>query len=122
MPPKSIQSILNRSNKVCVDLKGKDLKQRKKLLKHLKDSDLTALGNCFSSLVTQKKYFQIPTEQGSQVKSVFSPHKSTIKKFVNSDNKSRRKIIQKGGFFTAILAATIPLIAELVAHLVKTYV
>jgi hypothetical protein len=112
---------LARSDNICKSLQELDLKKRKKILKNLGPKDLAAISDCFVGLVKQNKKFRIPESDSESLKTVFKPHKRLIKSFVLSKKKNRYKIIQRGGFFTAILAAVIPLISELIVHLVNKY-
>jgi hypothetical protein len=114
--------LISRSDNICKALHTSDLKKRKKLIKNLKARDLSALSDCFVGLVKQNKKFRLPGHDSDSLRTIFKPHKRMIKTFVNSNKKSKHRIIQKGGFFTALLAAAIPLIAELVEHLVKKYI
>lgn len=117
-----LKRTLIKCDSVCQGAKAIDFKQRKKYLKRLKSSDLGALSDCFTRLVKQNKHFKLPENQSADLREAFKPHKRMIKNFVAKNKAGKRKTIQKGGFFTALIAALIPVLADLVTHLVKKYV
>lgn len=122
MAPKALIRTIKRSDIICKKLHKHNFKTQKSLLKKLPARDFSAISDCFVGLVNQNKHFRVPQFDSDKLKNILAPHKRSIKKYVAQSKKQRHKSVQKGGFFSLILTAILPVLGELVAHLVKKYI
>lgn len=99
-----------------------DVKDRKKVFKKLPSKKINQVNSVFAKLVGQKGRYKLGEEDRSHLISIFKPHKRSIRGFLKRSPLQRRKLIQSGGFITALIAATIPLIGELLTHLLRKYI
>lgn len=118
MTKQSLTNLHTVASSLCSET---DLNKRKQCIRKLRSKDLNRLGNTFSALINQKAPFRVSPQDQARLSAVFKPYRKSIKVFVNKDLPDRRKALQKGGFFTALLAAVIPIIGELVTHLIAKY-
>lgn len=118
MAPKSVIRSVKRSNDICKNLKQCDFKQRQAELKKLGHRDLSSIGDSFIALVKRNKHFKLPDSDSDSIRKILSPHKRSIKNFISKSKAARSKALQKGGIFSLILAAVIPVLADVLGHLI----
>lgn len=109
-------------------LKGKQLNSCANCVKKLSGSESSFLFRSFNDLVHQKKPFQLSNKQRKVLQNKISPFGNVIKPFISprTSNSVREKLIRRKvkyqtgeGLITLVLAAVVPLIADLIAKAVK---
>lgn len=109
-------------------LKGKKLSTCANCVKKLDGSQSSFLFRSFSDLVRQKEPFRLSNKKRQILQKKISPFGSIVKPFVNprTSNSVREKLMRKKvkyqtgeGVISLIVAAVIPLIADLISKAVK---
>ena len=122
MAPRALIKTVTRSDSVCKRLHNHNFEEQRKLLRKLSKKDLSSISDCFVGLVNQSKHFRVPPIDSEKLKAILKPHRRSIKSYVSKSKAGRYKSLQSGGFFSFLLTALLPVLAEIVTHLVKKYV
>ncbi len=109
-------------------LKGKNYGSCANCVKKLNGSESSFLFRSFSDLVKQKEPMKLSKNQKKVLQKKISPFGHIIKPFISprTSNSVREKLIRKkvkyqtgDGVITLLLAAVVPLIADLISKAVK---
>ena len=95
------------------------------LLKYFDTDSLTFLNKCLASLVNgNSRHLKLKKREQKLAQKAWLPHKKALKKMSDSKNNPRilsriKKQTGEGIIFSALLSAAIPLIANLIEHIVR---
>jgi hypothetical protein len=93
----------------------------KRQIKKLSDTDYGAVCRCVKGLVNQTAPFNLEDRDASRVRELLVPHRGNLKKLISSKSIAHKRALHKqrgGAIFTALIAALVPIIAQLIANAV----